>query len=335
MNLPLHGLLILDCSTLLPGPRMGKLLALQGAHVIKIENPARPDRAKTMGAFYEDLNGCKEIIELDLAGSAEDRRKFTTLVAKADGLIEGFRPATKVKLGLDAPTLHAINAKLCIASLVGYPEDGPWADRAGHDMNFQAVTGCLSLFNEMPGLPLADLFGAYEGALSLTAAMSATQRGAPGVRLVISLSETLRSVQSSVVAEFRADGIVPKPEETLFSGKFPCYRVYTARCGRRVTVGAIEHKFWEKVCEILGTPELGPDAYATGEHGAKAIARLQAALGSQPWTFWGPHFDAADCCVEPVLNYREVYGEGSPRALISELKSLSGSIHPNIPKRRR
>jgi crotonobetainyl-CoA:carnitine CoA-transferase CaiB-like acyl-CoA transferase len=295
---------------------VGKLLAQKGARVIKVESPSKPDRAKTLGPFYDELNGLKEIIQLEIApecaknpAHASDRARFEELVRQAHGLIEAYRPATKAKLGLDAATLHKINPKLCIVSLTGYPEDGPWRDRPGHDMNFQALTGCLSLFNELPGLPLADLFGAHEGALALTAAMDATARGAPGSRVVVSLSEALKDIQSSAVAIYQATGEAPKPGKTLFSGQFPCYRLYTAGCGRRVTVGAIEPKFWEQVCQILGVPELIQTGYATGTEGDKTVAQLQKALGSKPWSHWAPLFEKAQCCVEPVLEYPEVFGK--------------------------
>ena len=121
----LQGCTILDCSALLPGPYIGKLLAKRGARVIKIENPHRPDGAKAMGSFYSDLNDCKEILPLDLT-HPKDRAQFQLLAKSADGLIEGFRPHAKKKLGLDFETLHSINPKLCIVSLVGYPENGPW-----------------------------------------------------------------------------------------------------------------------------------------------------------------------------------------------------------------
>lgn len=305
----LQGRLILDCSALLPGPFLGKLLALQGARVVKIENPNKPDRAKTMGTFYQDLNSLKEIIELDITDPT-DRKEFETWVQKADGLIEGFRPETKKKLGLDFGSLHQINPKLCVVSLVGYPEDGPWKDRPGHDLNFQAVTGCLSLFREMPSLPLADLFAAYEGAFVLTAALDAVARGNPGTRVVVSMSEVLKRVQSNLIREFQSTGILPNPGSTLFSGGFPCYRIYTTADGRRVTVGAIEHKFWKKVCEILELTHLVPHGYATGDLGNRVSTEIQAAFQSKTWTNWAPLFESADCCVEPVLDYSEVFSRG-------------------------
>ena len=135
-------------------------------------------------------------------------------------------------------------------------------------------------------------------------------RGSAGTRCVVSLSEALKNVQSSAIAVYRATGEAPRPGETLFSGKLPCYRLYTAGCGRRVTVGTIEHKFWQKTCEILGVPELIPHGYAEGSEGERTIANMQAAWASKPWAHWAPLFEGADCCVEPVLDYSEVYSRG-------------------------
>jgi crotonobetainyl-CoA:carnitine CoA-transferase CaiB-like acyl-CoA transferase len=301
--------LILDCSTLLPGPFLGKLVAQRGMRVLKIENPDRPDGAREMGAYYEDLNSMKELVWLNLTKPG-DQARFRELVAQADGVIEGFRPAAKKKLGLDEETLHALNSRLTILSLVGYPEDGPWRDRAGHDMNFQAVTGCLSLFEQLPALPLADLFAAYEGALSLVAALDECTRTGRGKRVVVSMSGALENMQSIWVREYRRTGQIPRYGETLMTGRFPCYRLYEAGDGRRVTVGAIEHKFWEKFLAVIGLSGQGLEtkAYATGTEGAATGARISTALRAKPWAHWAPLFDAADCCVEPVRDYSELYG---------------------------
>jgi alpha-methylacyl-CoA racemase len=302
----MKGRIILDCSTLLPGPFIGKLLASMGAQVIKIENPDRPDGARSMGAYYKELNECKELCWLNLT-QPEHQTQFRDLVKKADALIEGFRPQAKKKLGLDVETLHRINPKLCIASLVGYPEDGPWKDRAGHDLNFQAVTGCLSLFSEMPGLPLADMFASYSGALKLCALLDDVSRGAPGARVVISMSEVLKEAQGIFIREFKETGQLPHHGKTLISGLYPCYRVYLSQDGRKIAVGAIETKFWDKVCEILELRKLSDKGYVTGKVGEKVVTQVQKAFGAKPWSHWAPLFDAADCCVEPVLDYSQIY----------------------------
>jgi alpha-methylacyl-CoA racemase len=311
MTLPLHGRIILDCSMLLPGPHIGRLLLDQGARDLKIESPTRPDPARTLApAHYEDLNSGKELVPLELT-TPEGQKAFQELVRQADGLIEGYRRATKRKLGLDEASLHAINPNLCIASLVGYPEDSPLKDRPGHNLNFEAVTGVASLFTEMPALPLADLFSAYQAAISLVSAIDAVHRGQKGRRIVTSMTETLREIQSGIVTEYRQTQEVPSPGETLFSGRFPCYRLYRAGDGRRVAVGAIEKKFWEKVCTILGVPDLVNDGYATGEKAVQVVSQVQKAFSSRAWSGssgWSAQFENADCCVDPVLDYSEVYG---------------------------
>ena len=273
-----------------------------------MESPLRPDGAKFLSkTLYDDVNGLKEVVSFNLLDRV-DRTEFNKLVKVADGLIEGFRPNAKLKLGLDAPSLHSVNPNLCIASVVGFPEDGPRRDHAGHDMNFAAATGLASLSNEMPAMPLADLFTAYEGALSLATAMDGVSRGvSSGTRVVISMSEAIKEAQSVIISEYKATKDLPSYGNTLFTGKFPCYRMYTAKCGRRVTVGAIEKKFWLQVCEILGVPHLTGSAYATGEEGAKVKVEVQAAMEKRTWVEWEPLFYAADCCVEPVRDFSELY----------------------------
>jgi alpha-methylacyl-CoA racemase len=302
---PLSGKIILDCSVLLPGPFVGKLLAEQGARVLKIENPARPDPSRQMGVFHDVLNGAKELIWLDIT-SDEDRPKFHALVREAHGLIEGFRPAAKKRLGLDSETLHAINPSLCISSIIGWPEDGPDSNRAGHDLNFQARSGMLSLFNEMPALPFADLFASWQAALNLSSALVSQAQGAHGIRMVSSMSGALEEAQSLLKAQFVRDGKLPVHGSNLFSGQHPCYRLYRAKCGRRIACGAIERKFWNSVCAILGTPHLEELGLSTGKQAEGVSREISERFASAPWTHWAPLFEAANCCVEPVLDYSEI-----------------------------
>jgi crotonobetainyl-CoA:carnitine CoA-transferase CaiB-like acyl-CoA transferase len=158
----------------------------------------------------------------------------------------------------------------------------------------------------MPALPLADLFASYRGALALASLLDGVARGGAPGRAVISMSESLDEVQEVLKAEYRLTGVLPSPGQTLFSGKFPCYRLYESADGRRISVGAIEGKFWQEVCRILELPALVGEAYATGDAGAKAVKAVQERLGSLPWSHWAPLFAAADCCVEPVLDYSEL-----------------------------
>ncbi len=299
----LSGRTILDCSTLLPGPFIGKLAAEAGARVLKIEHPERPDGARALGHFYDDLNSLKEIVKLDL-GQEPDRGRFRSLVREANGLIEAFRPAAKIRLGLDEATLLGLNPGLCVVSIVGYPETGPLRERAGHDLNFQALSGSLSLAEGMPNLPMADLLGAYRGAFELSALLHREAKTGKGGRAVVSLQETLLQAQSPLFADHRANDV------TFLSGAFPSYRVYRSSDGRRIAVGAIEAKFWDAFCRVIGLSGAEGHGFAGGDRGRDLISEVETRLAAKPWSHWRPLFEAADCCVEPVLDYDEVRSFG-------------------------
>lgn len=308
----LKGLTIIDCSVLLPGPFIGKLLVDEGATVIKVENPKRPDPARELGAggFYDHLNAEKRLVSIDLT-SSEGKEQFRELVQGAHGLIDSFRPSAKKKLGLDESSLHAINPNLSIVSLVGYPEDGAYAERAGHDLNFQAVSGALSLFSSLPGLPLSELMVGYEGALAMTASILGTLRGQSPVRSVLSISESLKKAQGRFVREAELSRELPRFGTTLLTGKYPCYNLYQSSDGRRFAMAAMEEKFWLTVCDLLGLPELANQRFAEGAAGLEAKARIQGVIGGRCASDWLPSFLAHDCCIELVAEYPEVFpGKG-------------------------
>jgi len=304
-NLALQGKLILDCSQLLPGPFVGKLLADQGARVIKIENPNKPDPARSMGIFHRVLNAKKEILWLDIT-SPTDRPEFENWVRKAHGLIEGYRPAAKKRFGLDPETLHQVNPLLCISSIIGWDSDSGRGQKAGHDLNFQASTGLLSLSNEMPPLPWADLLGAWQAALNMASALVIQADQGRGVALSASMARVLDEAQELLKQQYREDGKLPLHGSNLFSGLFPCYRIYRAQCGRRIAVGAIEEKFWIKVCNLLEVLDCIPHRMAVGEQGKRTCEQIQSAFLKRSWAEWASAFEEADCCVEPILDYSEI-----------------------------
>ena len=305
---PLQNILILDCSTLLPGPFVGRLLHQLGARVIKIENPDSPDGSKRMGkTYWRELNQEKEIVELNLKIPAA-RKIFEKYVKCADGLIEGFRPAAKQKLGLDSTTLHGINPNLCICSLTGYPEGGPEENRAGHEINFQARSGALSMTEGMPGLPLADLACAWQAALSLVSDILAVKiRKSSCRRTVSSMYESLTESQNIFISEFRQTKISPTPGNTFLTGLYPCYQIYLTQDRRRVSVGALEEKFWDIFCKIIGIDPKEHPRLAQGEEGARIRSMVQERLETRTWSEWEPLFEQGNCCVEVVRDYREIF----------------------------
>lgn len=299
---------ILDCSEGWPGPFMGRLLMERGARVLKIENPKKNDRSKMDGGHYDWLNHNKEIVKLDLTVQ-KDRGIFTSLVQSADGLIEGFRPQARTKIGLDEETLHSINPRLCIASLVGYPEDGPLQNKPGHEVNYEALSGLISVFNGMPSLAISDLFTSYEAALRMVSVLDllARNKDALGKRIVVSIFETSQKIQFPLIIDYQEKGVLPTYGATIFTGALPSHRLYESKDGRKISVGPVERVYWNRLCELLDTPELKDQGLASGEKAKEVIRTMQAAFSQKTWAEWEPIFDGSDCCVEVVKDYSELY----------------------------
>lgn len=304
----LRGRTILDCSAGWPGPFMGRLLMENGARIIKVENPKRADVARTVGGHYDWLNENKEIRKLDLT-SSEGRSDFAALVRSADGLIEGYRPRARAKIGLDEEALLSINPRLCIVSLVGYPEDGPLKDRPGHEINYQALSGISSIFNGMAGLAVSDFFTAYEGALAMLSAIDYLTRNtnARGKRIVLSIYGVSQKIQWPLINDYKETGVVPVHGETIFTGALPCHRLYEAKDGRKISVGSIENVFWNQLCDLLDTPEIKDQGHAKGDKAKEVIRTMQNAFSQKTWAEWEPIFATNECCVEVVKDYSELF----------------------------
>ena len=170
----------------------------------------------------------------------------------------------------------------------------------------------------MPSSSLLDalkqhpsLFASYQAALSVAALLNAQTQGAKGQRVVVSMSEALLEVQSLLFAQFQQDQRIPALGSNLFSGAFPCYRLYTLGCGRRIAVGCIEPKFWSRFCNALGAPQEKVEQwlegqFAIGEKATSIVRSVEEFLKKQSWRDLGPILDQLDCCVEPVLHFGEV-----------------------------
>jgi crotonobetainyl-CoA:carnitine CoA-transferase CaiB-like acyl-CoA transferase len=326
-GLPLEGVRILDLTRLLPGPLATRHLLEFGAEVLKIEGPAaqgQDDNTRAMwqtpaeaasgapGLFFRELNDGKQLLRIDLRSEA-GRAELIELVRGADALIEGFRPGVMAKLGLGFEVLHAANPRLVMCAISGYGQEGPWAQRAGHDINYIAMAGVLQQIagpDGTPGLPNfqnADLLGGTQAAVSgLLAALLGAQRTGQG--RFVDVSMTHEVWRHSVVARtaLAATQRVAPPGRDLLSGGVPCYGVYRTRDDRHLAVGALELKFWQSVCEVVGRPQWGPRHHTLGlvVGGAEAMAlraELAALIAGQTLAHWQPLFDAADCCVTPVL----------------------------------
>jgi len=329
---PLAGLRIVDLTRLLPGPLATRHLAELGADVIKVEGPAatgQQDAARAMwqsraqaaagapGPFFELLNAGKALRTIDLQTVA-GRDELLGLVDGADALVEGFRPGVMERLGLGWPVLHARRPCLVLCSISGYGQQGAWAQRAGHDINYIAMAGLLQQIapgaDGAPALPnfqIGDLLGGTLAAVSrLLAALLGAQRSGVGRHVDVSMTHEVWRHQVVVRAALQAQGHAAPPGRDLLSGGAPCYGVYRTADGRALAVGALELKFWRALCEAIGRPEWVDRHWSRGQAvgGDDALAlraQLAAVLASQPLAHWWALFEPLDCCVTPVLTPEE------------------------------
>lgn len=336
MSRPLDGLIVLDLTRLLPGPFASLLLADLGARVIKIEDPRGGDYARylpplggRMSAAFAALNRDKESVALDLKHPV-GRAAFERLAAGADVLVESFRPGVMDRLGLGPAALAAHNPRLITCAITGYGQDGPLAERAGHDLDYLATAGLAGLTGAdgraVPlGIQSADLMGgALYAVVGILAALTERHRTGRGRVVDASMTDGVAGFGIMLHARQHQDGAAVGPGDDLLAGSRPCYRLYTCQDGGRLAVGALEPKFWIALCQAIGRPQYAGDGLATGKRRAVVEADLEALFASRPRDAWVALLAEHDVCVEPVLGLDEA--RRSPHA---EARGLFGSHrHP-------
>lgn len=297
----LDGVRVLDLSRLLPGGYCTQLLQAQGAQVTKIEPPTGdPIRALPGGeAYFDALHRGKQLLTLDLR-TEDGRDALRRRVVDADVLVEGFRPGVMERMEFGYATLAAINPALVYCAITGYGSGGPMAGRAGHDLNYLARSGALSLMPlrdgvpTIPGLQVADMAGGLEAAFSIAAALVARARTGRGSRVEVSMMDLMRTWTALPRAARRA-GLPGLP----LTGELPCYHVYAVADGF-LTVAALESDFWAAFCHAIDREDLKDHQFDPA-----AIEAVQATLGQATRAEWAARFGEQDVCVEPALRLEE------------------------------
>lgn len=333
---PLAPLRVLDLSRLLPGPMACRHLADLGAQVLKVEPPlpGRPglpgDDAAYMGPgedgvshFYRVVNHGKRRLVLDLK-QPEQLATLRALVAEAHAVVEGFRPGVMERLGLGYEALQAINPAIVLTSISGYGQEGPLRLAAGHDLNYLSLAGVVDQTRTPDGRPvfshlqIADqLGGAQTAAIGTLAAVLGAQWTGQGRWVDVSMTDAVRQHQVILGTDALADGESPAPGASLLNGGVPCYNLYRCADNRWLAVGALELKFWQGVCAVVGREDWAARHWSLGEapgsEGARGlIDELGALIGSRPLAVWVERFAGADCCVTPVLGAHEaLFGRGA------------------------
>lgn len=309
--LPLQGLRVLDLSRLLPGPYATLVLADLGADVVKVEDPTggdylrwMPPMAGEQSGWFHALNRNKRSLALDLR-RPEGPATLLRLARRFDVVVESFRPGVMERLGVGYEALSRVNPRLVLCSISGYGQDGPYRDRAGHDIDYVALAGVLAVNGppERPvplGVQVADVAGgswpAVAGILAALLGRSATGKGA---WVDVAMAEGALALLALQQAAADSEGRALRRAGEQLNGGSACYGVYRARDGGFVALGALEPKFFRAFCEAVGRPELADAQFDRDGGGPRA--ELEAVFASRTRDEWGAFAARHDVCVMPVL----------------------------------
>ncbi len=307
----LRGLTLIDLAGMGPSARCVRLLADLGARWIRLTPPAKAERWSVPWHSYGAMRGA-ELIELDLK-APHGRDTFLKLVKRADIVVESSRPGVADRLGIGWRDASAVNPRLIYASLSGYGQDGPYAQWAGHDINYQALGGalCTAGVSErgapaIPGQTFADSAGGgWHGAMLILAAVIARQSTGMGKFLDVSAAEGMLHMAQLSIDEYFATGEQARAGVSLTNGGYAFYDTYVTADGGAVAVGAIEPKFFRTLCLALELPHFVDrqyDASAQAEMRAAFVAKFNTKTRDE----WAKLFGGMDACVTPVLTIGEV-----------------------------
>ena len=344
MSAALDGLKVLDLTRLLPGAFCSQMLADFGADVLKIEQPGTGDYNRQFAPIAKKESGSflllirnKRSLTLNLK-SEEGKAIFLCLVRDADVVLEGFRPGVMARLGLGYETLERENPRLVYCAISGYGQDGPAAQRSGHDLNYMGLTGALQLFGTpatgpiVPGLSIADVGGgSLMAAFGIMAALNARSRSGQGQFVDISMADGLVSWLCYHAADHLFAGTEPRGGEGAFIGGAPCYNVYACSDGRHITLGIIEEHFWLSFCDLIECPGLKPEQWPSGQAARLQYLQLAEVFGRDTQKNWSARLAAADIPSSPVNTMAE--GFADPQMVHRKmLQTIDHPVEGRIPQ---
>lgn len=318
MSGPLEGLRVLDLTRLQPGNYATTLMGDLGAEVIKIEEPGTGDYVRwtppmvgSMSAAHLALNRNKKSVTLNLKAEAGKELLFG-LVQTADVLVESYRPGVMTRLGVGYEQLIERKSDLIYAAITGYGQDGPYRDRAGHDINYVAISGVLGTTGEeggppvLPSVQVADLAGAMMAVIGVLAALH--RRGVSGVGefIDVSMMDSSLSWLALHLAPWLAGGPRLERGTGYLNGGYPFYRVYRCADDKYISVGALEHKFWKSLCLAVDLPELVDEQLAQGKRRQEIHQILEDLFATKSRDEWVRILGHLETCVGPVNDFDEM-----------------------------
>ncbi len=303
------------------------MLADFGAEVLSVR---RPDPLPFDPAVV--MSRGKTAIGLDLRKS-EGQMVARRLAKSSDVLVEGFRPGVMERLGLGPETLMADNPRLIYGRLTGWGQNGPYARRAGHDINYLAISGALNVIGEdrptaPPGL-LGDLAsGSYPLVIGILLALFERARTGVGQVIDAAIVDGASYLLAPMFGELELGLWDGDPEHSLLGGRAPFYGVYRCSDAKWFSVGAIEQKFYAAMLEILGLDDVDPsiDAQMDRRQWPRMRERVAAAFLTRPRPEWTARFAAVDSCGAPVLTTEELAADAHISARQTVTASETGAL---------
>ena len=326
-NGALSGITVIDLSRLLPGPYCSMILADHGARVIAVEDK----RFLADGLFFNMVNRNKEHMSLNLK-TEKGKEIFFRLIQNADVLLEGFRPGVVDRLGVGYETVQKVNPKIIYCSITGYGQDGPFRERAGHDVNYLSYAGVLDLIGEadrppsIPGVPIADIAGgSMNAAIGILLALFARQNTGKGQYIDISMTDGMVAFLPTALIFRQRTGQEPARADGLFSHRYACYNTYETADRQFLSIGALEKRFWIQLCALLDLSDYAELQY-DDQRRIEIIDSMRHAFKQKTLDEWNAVFGDKDICWGRIQSLSEVLEDPlfRQREMVIEIEGNDG-----------
>ncbi|MFI9315088.1 CaiB/BaiF CoA transferase family protein [Streptomyces althioticus] len=305
---PLTGVRVVELAGIGPGPFAAMLLADLGADVVRVDRPGGPGLG--IDPARDVTNRNKRSVVVDLKTS-DGVRHVLDLAARADILIEGYRPGVAERLGVGPQDCRARNPRLVYGRMTGWGQEGPLADRAGHDIGYIAVTGALGMTGEAgrPPVAPANLLGDYAGGslylvVGVLAALHHARATGAGQDVDAAIVDGTAHLTSMIHGMLAAGVWQDRRGANLLDGGCPYYGTYETADGGHMAVGALEPRFYAEFLRLLDLPGL-QGAHSDVTRWPELRARVAERFASRTRDAWTAVFEGTDACVAPVLSLRE------------------------------
>lgn len=323
----LDGITVIDLSRLLPGPYCSMILADHGARVIAIESR----QFIADGLFFNTVNRNKEHMTLNLK-TEEGKQIFFQLIEKADVMLEGFRPGVVKRLGVDYESVCKANPGIVYCSISGYGQTGGFVDRVGHDVNYLSKAGALNLIGEpdrppsIPGIQIADIGGgAMNAAIGILLALFTREKSGKGQYIDISMTDGMVGFLPAVLHFHQLNGQEPRRADAIFSHRYACYNTYETGDGRHLSIGAVEYRFWQKLCDYLDVPEYAALQYDDSRR-QEVIDFMRSTFKQKTLAQWEDELADLEICWGRIQTLSEVIADPlfRQREMILQVAGASG-----------